>query len=507
MPSTVFNWIFLGTIVYLVFCTILIALIALYVFGASKIGCVIFYIVASILSFFSYNFGIIFDETVTKSTLETTVGEFSQYLNLNLLLWIVFNIFIALLFMFKVELQKVSFANRMVKAFKVYAGICLSLFIIGSVYYKDYASFLRNNRQFRHMVNPISPIYETGKYFKKRMFPVKNIFVQIGGDARMITESTSNKKLVILILGETARSDHFSINGYKGNETTPNLQKLDVVSLKKVVSCGTATAVSVPCMLSRMGQQAFSIDGSKAQSNLLDVAKLSGYEVSWIDNNTGCQGVCDRVNVVDLNPYKNDKDCTSTTCYDEILVSALKDQLRPEKNQLIVLHTLGSHGPSYYLRYPKAFAKFKPSCETSELSNCTKEEVINTYDNSLLYTDYIVSKIINYVDETDSREKTVVYISDHGESLGENGVYLHSLPYVIAPKEQKHVPFIFWFDQKTAEKNRKKIDNLRKFQLCNFSHDNIFSTFLDILDISTILYEKKSDLLRLDSWRCKVDHG
>lgn len=504
IPSNFFNNMFSVSLLTMVYLVILIPFLFFYAIGITKVGCAIFYFLASNLSFFIYKYGTIYDEIIIKSTFETTSSEFAQYLNPILLAWMLFNTICILCFIFRVRFQNTTLTQRFKNFTKLISLVLLGILLIGLIFYKDYASFLRNNRQFRQSINPTSSIYETGKYLKNRLFPYKKVFVKIGLDAKIKRKHSSKKKLIVLILGETARSDHFSLNGYGANETTPNLKNLDVISLKQVTSCGTSTAVSVPCMFSNMGISLFSIKESGSRSNLLDIVQKSGYQVLWIDNNTGCQGVCDRVETVNTSPYKNTKNCPSDTCFDEILVSALKDKLDSNVDQFIVLHTLGSHGPSYYLRYPKEFSRFKPTCDTSELSNCSKEEVTNVYDNTILYTDYIVSEIIKNVDNiSDEREKAVIYVSDHGESLGENGIYLHSLPYFIAPKEQKYVPFIFWFDQNMIFAKNNEISVLKRHSKCNFTHDNLFSTCLNILDITTDLYLKSDDLFKIDETRCK----
>ncbi len=112
---------------------------------------------------------------------------------------------------------------------------------------------------------------------------------------------------------------------------------------------------------------------------------------------------------------------------------------------------MGSHGPAYYKRYPKAFEKFTPTCKTNQFSKCSNEMINNAYDNTIVYTDYFLSQVIALLKKNQTHQSAVLYMSDHGESLGEKGLYLHGMPYFIAPKEQTHVPSIAWFDKQFSK--------------------------------------------------------
>lgn len=493
--------------VVLIYCLILLSTIPFILFNLPRLGAFIFLCIAASSSYFSSTYGVIIDETITKSVFETSYGEATQYLNINLVLWNLAFIFVFSFSLSFIKIENENIRSRITDSLKIVGVFFSAVIIISAFFYKDYASFLRNNRQIRHMVNPIGPIYEVGRYWKVRTFPQKQNFIAIGGHAKRASTLSKRKKLVVLVLGETARADHFSLNGYENNITNPLLSKQDVVTFSNVVSCGTATAVSVPCIFSDLGRENFDNDSYGSRGNLLDVVKKAGYDVQWIDNNTGCQGVCDRVKIVDITKYRTKELCKTSTCFDEILVNAVKEISTTDEDQFIILHTLGSHGPSYYLRYPDEFNVFKPSCDTSDLSKCSQEEIVNAYDNTILYTDFVVSKIIDYLKTLAPKiDTSLLYVSDHGESLGENGIYLHSLPYVLAPREQKTVPMVFWFSEEF--KKERKISNFyqTKVNFCQFSHDNIFSTILDILEIETPEYKSDLDLLKMDTQLCRPQY-
>lgn len=500
------NTLFNISAVILIFVIVLLTLLPFFLLNLHKVAVFFFIFISASASYFSDKYGIIFEETVIKSVFETTYGEATQYLNIHLVFWNVFFLILSAAFVFFIQIEKKSLYRRAIECTKIFSFALIVLLVLATLFYKDYASFLRNNRQVRHLINPVSPLVQTVKYWKNRNFPKTDAFVAIGGDAQLKKFRGKKKKLVVFVLGETARSDHFSLNGYKRNPTTPELERLPVVSIANASSCGTATAVSVPCIFSDLGRQNFEGETAGYRGNLLDVVEQAGYKVTWIDNNSGCQGVCKRVVEIDLTRFKNPELCPGATCYDGILVNALKEIAADPQDQFIVLHMLGSHGPSYYMRYPEEYKKFVPSCETSELSRCSREEVVNAYDNTIYYTDKVLKDVISYLGTMAAeRDTAMVYVSDHGESLGENGIYLHSLPYFLAPQEQKQIPMIFWFSEGFRKQKLKGALAEPESELCTFSHDFVFSTMLDILDIETTEYEPDLDLLRIDTQLCKAD--
>ena len=166
-----------------------------------------------------------------------------------------------------------------------------------------------------------------------------------------------------------------------------------------------------------------------------------------------------------------------------------------KKDSVLVLHTMGSHGPTYHLRYPEAFRRFTPDCQTAELGDCTDAEIVNAYDNSILFTDHVLSTVIDKLKARSSKFETgMIYMSDHGESLGEHGLYLHGTPYILAPEFQTHIPFIVWMDAAFA--NSMKMDRacLNQKAAQDYSHDNMFHSVLDMMNIQTNVYNPALDV-------------
>jgi lipid A ethanolaminephosphotransferase len=296
-----------------------------------------------------------------------------------------------------------------------------------------------------------------------------------------------------MVVGETARADRFSLNGY-ARETNPGLKQHNVISLTDFQACGTSTAVSVPCMFLSDGE-AKGAQTIRREENVLDVLRHGGVNVLWLDNNSDSKGVAERVDYRDFKNPANNPVC-DTECRDEGMLVALQKYIdsNPQGDILIVLHQMGSHGPAYHRRYPPAFEKFRPACKESDLSLCTREEIGNAYDNTILYTDHFLSGAIKVLQRNDARFDTALfYVSDHGESLGENGVYLHGLPKAIAPDTQLRVPAILWFGPRFHQADPQV---LRRNSALRFSHDNVFHTLLGLFEIESAAYMPEKDLLR-----------
>ena len=246
-------------------------------------------------------------------------------------------------------------------------------------------------------------------------------------------------------------------------------------------------------MFSNIGRESYSDRKAHTTENLLDVLRHAGVQILWRDNNSDSKGVALNVPYTSFRSAETNAVC-DIECRDEGMLIGLQDYINKQKTGdiLIVLHQMGNHGPAYYKRYPPAFERFKPVCKTSQLENCTREEISNAYDNAILYTDYFLSKVIALLkNNTKNFETAMFYMSDHGESLGENSLYLHGLPYVMAPDAQKHVGAILWFGESFH------IDRpaLRAKLARPYSHDNLFHTVLGLFEVDTDVYDKKKDIV------------
>lgn len=366
--------------------------------------------------------------------------------------------------------------------------------------YKYATFFSRENRDLRVYLTPLYAIDSVKNFVVSGLDNDNTPLKIIGADAIQENQGI-NRRIGFMVVGETARWDHFSLNGYP-RETNPLLSKINIINYSQASACGTSTAYSVPCMFSFLDKDSYSPEKAAKQTNVLDVLKTAGINVYWIDNNSSCKGVCERTGEINIrsNPNKDSPFYTEGELLDEELIEQIDKVLAADNGAadiLIVLHTLGSHGPKYYRRYPKEFSKFEPACKKATPQECTDKEIINAYDNTILYTDYIVSKLIGYLKEKQATYDTfLIYASDHGESLGEKGVYLHGLPYFLAPEAQTRVPILTWFSESYIANEKLDIEKMKALQNKPVSHDYLSHSMLKAFDVKTSLYQEEFDLLK-----------
>lgn len=440
------------------------------------------------------SFSTVVDETMFLNVLHTDVGETFDLLTYKLLAYCIFLFILPCFFLFKIRIDHDRFMPAFLLRIK---SMGVSLVVIFAMLFslgKFYASFFREQKPLRYYTNPTYWVYSLGKISGKFFKNTNKAMAQIGRNS-MIPPGDNDRDLIILVVGETARRDRFSLNGYK-KETNPLLKKENVVSFTNVTSCGTSTAISVPCIFSHFGRDKFSVENANSTENLLDVlSHTKDVEVLWRDNNSDSKGVAIRSNYEDFKTKATNPIC-NPECRDVGMLHGLQNFITNSKKKdiVIILHQMGNHGPAYHKRYPKEFEVFRPVCATNELEKCTNEEISNAYDNAILYTDYFLSSVIALLKNNSKVFNTgMMYISDHGESLGENGVYLHGLPYMMAPKEQKEVPLIMWFGGNMEKETnyvllRKKINE-------PLSHDNVFHTILGMMEIKSSAYDPSLDFL------------
>ncbi len=450
-------------------------------------------VVASQAAYYMDQFGVIVDLVMIDNIMQTNLHEFAGLISTSLVLrslffgvipaWLVIQYFP------KNKQSHAEFKSRL----PLLGILLLSIILLIAPFTTGYTSFWREHKITRFYANPTYTIYSVIKYVAQQISLAKPVDLKpTAQDAVMLESSTKTPKLMIMVVGETARADRFSLNGYH-RETNPLLAKQNVVSLSNVSSCGTSTGVSVPCMFSALGRAGYDKEKALNQQNALDVLHQNGVEILWRDNNSDSKGVATRMQYEDFKSPTLNPVCEGE-CRDIGMLSGLDKYIaeRHGKDILIVLHQMGNHGPEYYRRYPKEFEKFKPMCMTGELRDCSKQEVDNSYDNAILYTDYFLSNIIDFLKKyNDSHATAMIYVSDHGESLGEGGFYLHAAPYKIAPKEQTHVPAILWM----GEHFDYKLDQLKPYKDDALSHDDLFCTLLVAFKLDTKMCESKKGML------------
>jgi lipid A ethanolaminephosphotransferase len=428
-----------------------------------------------------------------RNIMQTDLHESLELFDWRLLFYVLLLGMLPALFVLRTPLRPVPRRRELFGKLRVTAIVVAVITAQLLVFGKSYASFFREHKPLRYYSNPLTPLWSAGKYLTENTHTEPLVVTALGADAVKALEH-ARPELVILVLGETARADRFSLNGY-ARETNPLLARETVISLPNMQACGTSTAVSVPCIFSGLGHDHYDEDRAHSRENLLDVLAHAGVNVLWRDNNAGSKGVANRVPHEDFKSPERNPVC-DVECRDEGMLSGLQDYIdgTGDGDIFIVLHQMGNHGPAYYKRYPAAFEKFTPVCRTSQLEGCSREEIDNAYDNAILYTDYFLSRVIELLrGNADRYETAMLYISDHGESLGEHGIYLHGLPWLMAPDDQKNAAALLWLSD-----GFDSID-LRVLQASHtqsWSHDNVFHTILGLLDIGTEIYDPALDITR-----------
>lgn len=466
-----------------------------------KPAATLFLLAAAFGTYFMMAYGVVIDKTMMVNTLQTDIRETRDLLNWRLAATVMALAVLPGFFLWRQKIRRTSAVRRVAANAVSLVASCALLVLVVMLSFQSIASVMRNYTQIRYLINPLNSFYALGEVAAKPFQRDESVVLPLGEDAKLGASYAGQTKppLLLLVLGETGRSGNFAVNGYS-RPTTPELAKENIASQHKAWSCGTSTAASVPCMFSNFGRQAY--DSRPANyEGLLDVLQRSGLAVLWLDNQSGCKGVCDRVPNVDTSQLKVPGLCDGGECFDEVMLQGLDERIatlsaeRRAKGVVVVMHQMGSHGPAYFKRSPAAYKKFLPECTDNALQSCSQEGLINAYDNSIVYTDHLLGSAIQWLKgQASSSAPALLYLADHGESLGENNLYLHGMPYSVAPDVQKHVPWITWLSPEFEQRNKLSTACLKQQLDAPISHDNYFHSVLGLMNVRTSVYKPELDI-------------
>ncbi len=450
-------------------------------------------------TYFMFTYGAVIDQNMMVNIFETNSQEATALVTPQMLLWIAAIGLIPSIALLFIRIRSGKWWYTLLTRVAAILGALMVIILVASVFYKDYASLFRNNKSIVKMVTPANYVSAIAKYSKNRWFAGDQTLVRIGQDAQKgpVILAQKKKTVLVLVIGEASRAENYSLNGY-GRDTNPQLKKENMINFPQASSCGTETAVSVPCMFSGMPRKKYDADLARHQEGLLDVLAHAGINLLWRENDGGCKGACDRIPHTDMTQWKLDQFCKDKSCIDDVNLHRLDNVLDGlQQDSVLVIHLMGSHGPAYYQRYPKAYRQFTPTCDTNQIQDCDHQALMNTYDNTILYTDSVVSKTIDALKARQTTMNTaLIYLSDHGESLGENGLYLHGTPYMLAPTQQTHIPFMFWLSPDYVNNYSINEPCLRdRAAKTEVSQDNLFSTVLGMMNIKSAVYHPQMDLI------------
>lgn len=452
-------------------------------------------------SYFTQQFGIYLDPSMVRNVIRTDVAESRELLSLGLVLHMVLVAGIPLWLLWRLRWQPRPLLQGLWRRLAFAAlMVVLAVAAVMSVF-QPFASLMRNHKEVRYLITPANAVWSLSQVLWGDAQGAAKPREPIGLDAQLQRPAAQRERplVLILVLGETVRAANWGLNGY-ARQTTPALAAQNVWNAGSVEACGTNTEVSVPCLFAPVGRRDYDEKRIRGQQSLLHVLQRAGVQVHWRDNQSGCKGVCEDLPQEMVSASMAPDLCEGGRCLDEALFRDLDQRLQQVAQgrdvHVWVMHMLGNHGPSYFRRYPPDFARFTPQCRSDDLKACSVPEIVNAYDNAVLYTDHLLAQAITRLKAREGQvDSALLYVSDHGESLGENGLFLHGMPYAIAPAVQKQVPMVFWASQGLGAGTHTDLGCMRqRWTAGGLAHDHLFHTVLGLLGVQTALHEKSLDL-------------
>lgn len=444
-----------------------------------KAVCLVLALANSLAVYFVVTYNVILDRTMMGNIFNTQYSESEQFLSPTLLVYFVLLGVIPAYLIMRSSIQKTS-------RIRLAVHLVLTIVVISTFLWQSQSKWLwvdDHAKQLGGMTMPWSYVGNAARFqYSKSQ---ENIVQTPLPDATFLS---NNKTVVVLVIGESARAQNFSLYGYD-RPTNPLLAASDVITLKNATSCASYTTAAVKCILSHHNPSGVFTENFEPLPSYL---QRQGIDVIWRTKNWGEPPI-------KVSSYLSSGDlkqnCEGNECgYDGVLLSHLAEQIAASDKQkvFVVLHQTGSHGPSYYSKYPKEFEVFKPVCRSVELSKCTQAELINAYDNTILYNDHFLDQLRQTLAGIKDTSSAFLYVSDHGESLGEGGIYLHGTPYSIAPEQQLHVPFLVWMSPSFIDQQHINVDTLKSRE--SSTQANVFHSVMGAFDMRSEIYNKDLDM-------------
>jgi lipid A ethanolaminephosphotransferase len=456
-------------------------------------------VLGAVASHFQDRLGVVIDREMLQNALNTTGNESRHLFTTDFVLHLVIFGLVPAGLVFWVKIKPMRWWVRLLN-YPLTIALAVAVFFGAlMVDSRTFASMFRERRDISSAVIPTTPIVGAVRLAKLKLITNQLVAAPIGQDAVKGPRIAAAGKplLTLIVVGETSRAANWSLGTYD-RPTNPELAQRDIVYLDKVRSCGTSTAVSMPCMFAHYGIENHSETEARSNQNLLDIFAKTGFDVKWYDNNTGSLGIAARVPETRFTATDDPIACASGECTDAVFLPTLDKALAEiTKDTVIVYHQIGSHGPAYYLRYPEDFRPFPDDCRSADFGKCTPEQILNAYDNTIAYTDQFLATLIDRLAAQAHLAASMLFVSDHGESLGENGLYLHAAPYFMAPDLQTQVPMVLWTSPsyRAAMGLDQDCVKARAASLAGqVTHDSFFHTLLGLADVTTGLHNPDLDL-------------
>ena len=435
--------------------------------------------------FYIDKFGVVLDRTMMGNIFNTRLSEASDLFHPKLLLYVLLFGVMPSWLVFKLNIIKPNWWKQVLSTASIVLVAVLWV-------YANASSWLwldKNMRQFGGLILPWSYVMNTARHF--------NSVSEASAKQELLPPASfkdDQRVVVVLVIGESARAKNFSLYGYP-RATNPLLSALPVLAVPQARSCASYTTESIRCMLSHQGAKP---DFASRYEPLPSYMQRHGASVVWRSNNWGQPRieVGSFLTSADIKPNCVGEECKKLD-YDEVLLHKLTEQITDSKarKNFIVLHQSGSHGPQYHAKYPAEFEIFKPACKSVELSSCSSQDLVNAYDNTIVYTDHVLAQLIGQLNSLKNTAAVMIYASDHGESLGENGLYLHGTPAALAPDVQMDIPFIVWMSDEF--KRQRGIAANSRLPAGPYSHDHVFHSVMGAMGLQSSVYKKELDIFEI----------
>ena len=461
----------------------------------AKLVLVAFLLTNAALGYFMIQYSVYIDPGMVRNALRTDNREAFELITPGLIIGVLVQGALPSLVVLRVRFKRRPYGRALKYRLLLFLGCVGVSVLLLAISFQDLSALMRNNKQLRYLIAPGNYLISFSRVLLEEYQSADNTRLAIGEGATLTGHTNTTKPhLLVIVVGETLRAQNWGLNGYQ-RQTTPQLATKDVINFRDVTACGSNTEVSVPCMFSTYGRRNYDRTLIEQSESLLHALERAGVKTLWRDNQTGCKGVCAGLDFESFREPRKDPLCDAKFCRDEIMLRGLTDVARNTNGDLVVvLHQLGNHGPGYYQRYPESLRRFKPDCRTADLGECSRQEIVNAYDNAVLATDDFLARTVALLESDKSRDSAMIYVSDHGESLGENNLYLHGIPEAIAPDTQLRVPMVMWMSPGMKESQHLERSCLKEKSMGAVSHDNLFHSVLGLMQVKTNEYVPALDL-------------
>lgn len=380
----------------------------------------------AVMLYFVNTYNVFVTDEMMGNTIQTQYSEASGFFSFAFVLYVLLLGMLPMLYVFGRKLEYGGW-----KRFGAHLGVgvtALAVLVFGNM--KNWPWIDRHSTELGALIAPWSYIVNTVRYEQgRRQQEVQEIPLPD------VTAVSGTKDVCVLIIGESARRDHFSLYGY-GKKTNPYTEKDSVTALVADASA-TYTRAGVKAILEHA-------ESSRLYEILPNYLQRAGVDVSWRTSNWGeppvhTEKYYHKKELKERFPEADDR-------YDGILLEGLREDILSSESDkvFVVIHTYTNHGPSYFTNYPPSFEVFTPVSGSVEMAKVSQEELFNAYDNSIVYADFLIHSVIELLRGIPERRACVLFVSDHGESLGENNLYMHGVPMAMAPREQIEIPFVVW---------------------------------------------------------------